>query len=375
MPLQKDFLSAFKTGVMESFFKKIRHDLINNEKTRRYLKYAIGEILLIVIGIFIALQLQNWNENRKQRSYYRGALDQIYSSIHYDLENFEKQTGRMENQIILLDYLLDSLDQIPTYQLPYLLCYSSFEYSNEYQSQTPYHISNLKYNPSNNSENGLTRHIVSYVSHLQPISVTNLESEGDILLQYLLQQHIAFPRMQMQDLNRIFEMDSTYYSPAEVDRVHLLLLSPELRSVLKTYRSDKILQFTAAKNRLYDARSILNLIKNYYPEVQIIYQDVGIIGTSLQGYDDVGAKSTPMVQTDVEENVWEITIFLKEGSVKFRCRDSWTHNWGGGTFPKGQTRMDGPNIPVSQDGRYKVVLDLNNGTYNFLKLENENLID
>ena len=49
----------------------------------KYFKYAIGEILLVVIGILIALQINNWNEQRKIQDKY---LD-IYSSIYSDIEN------------------------------------------------------------------------------------------------------------------------------------------------------------------------------------------------------------------------------------------------------------------------------------------------
>ena len=50
---------------MIKFFRKIRYDLIEKIKTGKYFKYAIGEIVLVVIGILIALQINNWNENRK----------------------------------------------------------------------------------------------------------------------------------------------------------------------------------------------------------------------------------------------------------------------------------------------------------------------
>ncbi len=49
---------------MIKFFRKIRYDLIEKNKTAKYLKYAIGEIILVVIGILIALQINNWNQNR-----------------------------------------------------------------------------------------------------------------------------------------------------------------------------------------------------------------------------------------------------------------------------------------------------------------------
>ncbi|MBC2844054.1 DUF6090 family protein [Winogradskyella flava] len=52
---------------MIKFFRQIRYDLMKQNKTSKYFKYAIGEILLVVIGILIALQINNWNENRKMQ--------------------------------------------------------------------------------------------------------------------------------------------------------------------------------------------------------------------------------------------------------------------------------------------------------------------
>jgi hypothetical protein len=51
---------------MIKFFRKIRQNMLMENKTRKYFKYAIGEIVLVVIGILIALQINNWNESRKQ---------------------------------------------------------------------------------------------------------------------------------------------------------------------------------------------------------------------------------------------------------------------------------------------------------------------
>ena len=50
---------------MIQFFRRIRFDLMGKNKTGKYLKYAIGEIILVVIGILIALQLNNWNSDHK----------------------------------------------------------------------------------------------------------------------------------------------------------------------------------------------------------------------------------------------------------------------------------------------------------------------
>ena len=55
---------------------------MGKNKTGKYFKYAIGEIILVVIGILIALSINNWNENRKDKKY----LNQIFSSIEKELE-------------------------------------------------------------------------------------------------------------------------------------------------------------------------------------------------------------------------------------------------------------------------------------------------
>ena len=68
---------------MIKFFRKIRQNLLSDGKTGKYLKYAIGEILLVVIGILIALQINNWNENLKNRL----AEKRYVSDLIEDLKN------------------------------------------------------------------------------------------------------------------------------------------------------------------------------------------------------------------------------------------------------------------------------------------------
>jgi hypothetical protein len=70
---------------MIKFFRKIRQNLLKENKTRKYLKYAIGEIVLVVIGIMIALSINNWNESLKQEAKIIGALKEIHSNLSEDI--------------------------------------------------------------------------------------------------------------------------------------------------------------------------------------------------------------------------------------------------------------------------------------------------
>ncbi|MDY2587948.1 DUF6090 family protein [Winogradskyella aquimaris] len=64
---------------MIKFFRHFRQRLLSEGKTGKYFKYAIGEIILVVIGILIALQINNWNQNRLNENleslYYKRLLD------------------------------------------------------------------------------------------------------------------------------------------------------------------------------------------------------------------------------------------------------------------------------------------------------------
>jgi hypothetical protein len=63
-------------------FRKIRQKRLKESKFNQYMLYAIGEIVLVVIGILFALQINNWNENRKKEA----TLNAIYKIIQSDLE-------------------------------------------------------------------------------------------------------------------------------------------------------------------------------------------------------------------------------------------------------------------------------------------------
>ena len=73
---------------MLKFFRRIRRKLIDEGNLKKYLIYAIGEILLVVIGILIALQINNWNEGQKTNK----AKHEKYSAIILDLlRDFNRQ--------------------------------------------------------------------------------------------------------------------------------------------------------------------------------------------------------------------------------------------------------------------------------------------
>ncbi|WGK65857.1 DUF6090 family protein [Croceiramulus getboli] len=84
---------------MIKFFRHIRQSMIDQNRTRKYLLYAVGEIILVVIGILIALQINNWNENRKSKIQGQLYLNRLLSENKEDLATFNNNIKELEKGI------------------------------------------------------------------------------------------------------------------------------------------------------------------------------------------------------------------------------------------------------------------------------------
>lgn len=93
---------------MINFFKHIRKSYLMENKTGKYFKYAIGEIILVVIGILIALQINNWNENRKENIKTLSFLENIKNDLVQDTIQINRTLKNVKYVIEDLKTLLKS---------------------------------------------------------------------------------------------------------------------------------------------------------------------------------------------------------------------------------------------------------------------------
>jgi len=96
---------------MIKFFRKIRKNLLSEGKTGKYLKYAIGEIVLVVIGIFIAIQLNNLNEERKLQSKENEYYCKLLEDVQQDLIQIERLIIESEKRVKSSNEMLSLLQK------------------------------------------------------------------------------------------------------------------------------------------------------------------------------------------------------------------------------------------------------------------------
>jgi len=100
---------------MIKFFRKIRQKMLTENKFSKYLIYAIGEIVLVVIGILIALAINDWNEGLKERILELNTLRELNSSFEADLLDIKHNLDLHERGLFACEQLLIAFDK----ELPY----------------------------------------------------------------------------------------------------------------------------------------------------------------------------------------------------------------------------------------------------------------
>ncbi|SDB19855.1 hypothetical protein SAMN03097699_0052 [Flavobacteriaceae bacterium MAR_2010_188] len=166
---------------MLKLFRNIRQNLLAEGKTTKYLKYAIGEIVLVVIGILIALQINNWNENQKSQKDEYYVLSEVLKNLEEDallVDDIITQRQKAKTAVITLQKFLKSetrdSDSLQFYLVDLLTFERYFPINNAYEI--------LKSKGLQLSNNELTTKISRYYDYEQPqMSNSILDIEVTIL--------------------------------------------------------------------------------------------------------------------------------------------------------------------------------------------------
>jgi hypothetical protein len=154
---------------MIPFFRKIRKKMADENKPLKYMRYAIGEIVLVVIGILIALQINTWNEARKDRLLETELLENL-------VENLKQNERQMEYRIRYINYfrdegqhIIDIIDQKKPYHDSLSLMFHS-----ALMNTSGFKLSNIGYEAIKNAgleiiqNDSLKKEIMKFFEEIQP---------------------------------------------------------------------------------------------------------------------------------------------------------------------------------------------------------------
>ena len=221
---------------MIPFFRKIRKTLADDNKPLKYLRYAIGEIVLVVIGILIALQINNWNEARKGHLKLTTILHIVLEDIKEDsftinreIENLietNKRTKSFLNQQDYIGFTRDSLEN----------SLETFNVNIDYQTNGFVNLLN-----SGITEYGIYGKVIKKILWLYDNKLTNLKIREESYNQAVTNGD-NFWRYKQNSYEFNYVKDLSSYQSEEVAKKELssLMKSPIPRNILKIdYRNKK----------------------------------------------------------------------------------------------------------------------------------------
>ena len=349
---------------MIKFFRHIRKSLLMENKTGKYFKYAIGEIILVVIGIMIALQVNNWNESRKAKIKFNSTIEQIYNALDSDYDNFSRINNNLQYQIKIIDSLIYNPLTIQKERIPIYTFYAVVNPSANIDSDLNFYLKNLEFNTNDIEQINLSKDISSYATQDKTdISPNNIKNFIEPILSKL---ELPNPVLVFgfSALNNFENVDTNFFTDQHRQKMLEAIQTEKFRNALISTSRKKELSLIFSEDYKKDILHNMQSIRDFYPEVKLFYNDIGIVGSATKnGWDE----SIPLKLTNTKLNIWELEIELLEGDIKFRTNNSWTKNWGGNTFPEGNCIYYGDNIKV-EAGYYRIILDLNKKQYQFINL-------
>ncbi|WP_343485905.1 DUF6090 family protein [Allomuricauda sp. d1] len=225
---------------MIKFFRNIRKRLLSEGKTAQYIKYAIGEIVLVVIGILIALKINNWNEARKNSNKEKAILKELHNEFKANLTQFEEAKNVHQKSFQAAEIVIRNLNRPETPE--------SQDSLREYGSKV---FSNITFNPSN----GVVQSLISSGDFqlIQNDSLRrHLVSWRETLDDYT-EEEVALKNFWTDKVEPYFMENGDFLNPFNIKNFELLK-DPLFRNMIARHRFyvDNVLSDPDVENSLHE---------------------------------------------------------------------------------------------------------------------------
>ena len=230
---------------MFRFFRQIRYQLMGMKKMTTYLAYAVGEILLVVIGILIALQVNNWNEKIKDEEFEKKILSELLTNIEQDIQEtdtaFYYIDQAQKSTMIVIDHLKTRKPYHDSLGVHFANAFKFWSFSFNKTNFEMAKTEGLHLIKNDSIRIKIARVNDYYLEYVKVLESRFQDYKTNIVLDYSLPLFDYYNFDEMKPINyKLLQDDSTYIGilkTISAMRTHYILWHEERYSVLKEIRN------------------------------------------------------------------------------------------------------------------------------------------
>ena len=215
---------------MKGFLRDIRNKLVEEGRLRKYAVYAVSEIFLVVVGILIALQVNNWNESRKLDREEQVVLKELRADLEINVRRLDSCLRYDEGVVSSLDIIIEHLDKRLPYtealdqHFPMIIEWCAYDFvDSAYENLKFTHGLDLL------SDDSLRLDLAYLHESLVPFALGNIEND-----EATLNQEITLGLF-----TQLFAMDESLESASPIN-YRALLDNEQLKTVLKITKARRL---------------------------------------------------------------------------------------------------------------------------------------
>jgi hypothetical protein len=263
-------------------FRKLRGALVHEGKARKYLLYALGEVLLVIVGILIALQANNWNQERIEQQQVRRYAHALISDLERDIRMTEPIVQMINMSLRNIEALdsytrdraLDQYDNLDLYQLTFI-GYRAYEWHRATVEQMKNagvldKVKNFDLVTKITAYESLTHHLdQDYMDDIGQIREADALTDEVVNFGYPINPQ--FQELMQQMFRGSFEFPSAKLHEIYAD-ARLPLLTDDIKKIrTMSNKYQRALGMQARSNReipmlVANAQEIISLLQQEYPE-------------------------------------------------------------------------------------------------------------
>ncbi|MDX1472078.1 MAG: hypothetical protein R3213_11325 [Flavobacteriaceae bacterium] len=339
--------------------------MITKNRFIKYLIYALGEIILIIIGILIALSLNQKSNEQEKKQAFANALSQVYTNLHKERGWYEFLIAGYQRSTELAQLELQGELNLTDEDIPkYIYYFNSIDIADFDLGNDPL-LNTLQENITSNQQRNLVNKISGHYALWDSWNDVITKSRISFLDELVSKHNLPFTeRYTLLTITNIHGTEKRF-SKDEINKAKDIRSDSAYPIAIKSSINRNLDLIGRFKIKLRTIKSLISIIQASYPQVSLSFDNIIISGSAVEV---TGNEELMLQPVNNRKTEWRGTFELGEGVFTITDMGYRLPSWGKSLTDKGRLLFNGFSIPAEK-GTYEISVDFSDMKYSLNKIQ------